>query len=514
MTSTRPSHARSPIPFANFKNRPLSEQLSRPITEELPALLSSSTTSSSTLRARIRPTMSPYTSSETDSLTAEMSSESDIEDVKKFGIKTYEKDGKKMIYGGTIEKIVSQLLEWLITDYQRNDIFRLVNIFLCGYKRYYTPEYLLQLLIDFWSEEGDKPDEDIKRMRTSIVVFLSYWFEIQFSDFSESPQLLETFMKNMTSEYRKPLISKIQSVHKVKPRPIEVLFDSSKDSKQSKLEPGKFGLLDLKPQQIADQWTILDMKNFLSIKREEFMKVEKDCVNWDRMMRRAAMLTRWVASEIVQVVERPKRVEVMRRFVLLAWALLENKNFNGLMCVWGGLNTVAVHRLTKTKKRLPKQVLDVWAALEEKLSEAQNFGRLRKAIQKQLQNSEPTVPWFELINKLRNWADQYDDFISVPGSTSSASATTTTTSGSVVSTPRKTMYNIVTTGPLINFSKLTLLGDQLTTFEKYKKNLEKVDLSMDGSKTDAIVRSYLEHLPTYDDDVLWKFSHQCEPDTK
>lgn len=31
------------------------------------------------------------------------------------------------------------------------------------------------------------------------------------------------------------------------------------------------------------------------------------------------------------------------------------------------------------------------------------------------------------------------------------------------------------------------------------------------STSDTIIRNYLEHLPVYDDQVLWKFSHQCEP---
>lgn len=71
----------------------------------------------------------------------------------------------------------------------------------------------------------------------------------------------------------------------------------------------------------------------------------------------------------------------------------------------------SVHRLHKTKKALPKKVSDMWNALSEKLSEAQNFGQLRKAMDKQADRGEPLIPWFELLNKLRNWADNYNDYI-------------------------------------------------------------------------------------------------------
>jgi len=97
------------------------------------------------------------------------------------------------------------------------------------------------------------------------------------------------------------------------------------------------------------------------------------------MLKRGALLSRWVASEVVQNVQTSKRVEVMRRFVNVIIRFLENNNFNGAMCIWGGLNTVSVHRLTKTKKKLSKQILEIWNALEKKFSEENNFGAVRKS---------------------------------------------------------------------------------------------------------------------------------------
>jgi len=58
-----------------------------------------------------------------------------------------------------------------------------------------------------------------------------------------------------------------------------------------------------------------------------------------------------------------------------------------------------------------------------------------------------------------------------------------------------------------------LIGEQILSFEKYKRSLDIVDLyHEDDNKIDAMIRTYLEHLPTYPDEVLWKMSCRCEPE--
>jgi len=174
----------------------------------------------------------------------------------------------------------------------------------------------------------------------------------------------------------------------------------------------------------------------------------------------------------------------MRRFITVIMRFLENNNFNGAMCIWGGLNTYSVLRLSKTKKRLPKQTSEIWAALESKLSEENNFVKVRKASKNKLANGEPVVPWFELINKARNSACEYDDFLPTLSP----------------SDPH-----------LLNFSKMQLLGEQIISFEKFKQSIENIDLfHEDDNKVDSIIRTYLEHLPTYPDEVLYKMSCRCE----
>jgi len=182
----------------------------------------------------------------------------------------------------------------------------------------------------------------------------------------------------------------------------------------------------------------------------------------------------------------------MKKFVQVALSFLELHNFNGLMSVWGGLNTTAVHRLSKTKKALPKKTQEIWQTLQTKLSEAQNFGQLRKTIEREVARGEPVVPWFELLVKLRNWADNYSDFITQQAAKEKTSPAPT---------------------PLLNFGKMYIVGEQQVAFDRYLKTLEAVDVSQgDDDTVGAAVRTYLDHLPCFPDDVLWKYSTLCEPD--
>eukprot|EP01127_Copromyxa_protea_P000927 TRINITY_DN1083_c0_g1_i1.p1 TRINITY_DN1083_c0_g1~~TRINITY_DN1083_c0_g1_i1.p1 ORF type:complete len:922 (-),score=109.22 TRINITY_DN1083_c0_g1_i1:86-2851(-) len=362
-----------------------------------------------------------------------------------YGIATSTEGGKKMIYAGTMLQIVKKLLIWLVTEPNRKDIFLLVHCFVLCHRRFNDPQVLLDQLISLWncsvalgSDLGsDKirpvsatprssssksflrvskeiieefPPMDARQTQTGIMFFLSAWFEVQMSDFLEGPivQKLEDFIQQMPSAFARPIKSKISSILSNKPPPSLYLFKPSTPAHKATLSLGKFGLFDMKPEQVADQWTLLDMRDFLKIKPIEFLYPGE---HWNAMLQRSTMLSRWVASEVVQVPNVSRRAEVVERFLEIALRFLENKNFNGLMSVWGGLNSLSVHRLSKTHKKISRKHSEIRDALGAKLSEEYNFFQLRKAMEKLRMKKEPVVPWFELINKFRNWSDQYPDYV-------------------------------------------------------------------------------------------------------
>jgi len=228
---------------------------------------------------------------------------------------------------------------------------------------------------------------------------------------------------------------------------------------------------------------------------------------------------------------------------------------------------------------------DIWLSFEEKLSEANNFGKLRKLVKRLLADEEPVVPWFELINKLRNITHNYDNYLQPPSSSKipsqksigtlpglPPSQKSTGTLPGLPSTPKQPTGNMFPVTPTqkqqlpvftltpqssvppplsdslsnsrssdnlsasssktpkiqtlrnlpatlssstspLNFTKMYLLGEQILTFRNYKRNNEKVELfPADESPTDQLVRSFLEHLPVFSDEILWKLSLLCEPE--
>jgi len=300
-------------------------------------------------------------------------------------------------------------------------------------------------------------------------------------------------MQKISREHRKLLTSKIAGATKPLPPPSLLLFDysSTKFERLPVLQPGKFGFSDLPVDLIAEQWTILDFKNLMEISRSEFFDIHSPRPNWSRMLQRSVLLSQWVASEIVQTIDINDRAKMFSRFTKLALKFLEVNNFNGLMCVWGGLNTGPLNRLRKTKKRMSQKYKDLWSALEFRLSERDDFGQLRGIIFKKSSKIEPLVPWFELVDKHRNYTDQYDDIIKVPKDP-----------------------NI-----FINFIKLHSLGEQLLALEGYQKLIGTVELNvvpteLKSQQALSNIQNFLGHLPTFTEEVLWRFSNQCEPPTK
>jgi len=100
---------------------------------------------------------------------------------------------------------------------------------------------------------------------------------------------------------------------------------------------------------------------------------------------------------------------------------------------------------------------------------------------KYLSSHQPVMPWFELISKMRNWMTNYEDYL-------------------VNDTNEK----------IWNFGKMYVLGSQIITFDKYQNINRNVDLQLDDNDSNIAIRTFLEHLPTYPDEMLFKFSEFCE----
>lgn len=413
------------------------------------------------------------------------------------GVWAYERDGKMQIFGGSTSKIIGQLLDLLVTSPDRDHIYSLVHIFLHGARQFYNAAELLSVLLKYWDLQGDFVNPcsgSIDVVRSSIIFFLAAWFEkrflIDFANTHDSAKpALEKFMRKLPEQYVGPLQAKLKR-YTTQEMPIpSVVFVKPLVSST----PSKLSLLDIKPVILAGQWTLLDMRNFQNIQLSEFYAQNEsgERPEWSKMLRRSEAFTKWLALSIVQIKQLPQRVKALKRTINLAVKFLELNNFNGLMSTWGALNTLAVHRLAKTFKKLPKSSTEVYRSLEEKLSESNNFANLRWSIHKHRLQGAALIPWFELIAKNRNLLDEFDDVLSPPRA-------------HVTPANRDTV--------LYSFSKFAKLADQIEDFLGYQHNNRNLDLhSTQHHISEQIIQSWLTELDTSGEEELWQLSIQCEP---
>jgi len=249
----------------------------------------------------------------------------------------------------------------------------------------------------------------------------------------------------------------------------------------------------LSPRKFAEQWTLLDVKNLMRIPRTELIvKDFRKTPKWDLMLEMSNMLSRWIASQIVHIVNMAERVALFQKLTNLMVKFWDIGNFNGCMCVWGGLHTTSVVRLIKTRAALPSKTLEVLELFKARLSEVANFSRLQSEIDRKLMKLEPVVPWLELLNKNRNMAAQRSDYL--PNSEEGE--------------------NVNKNEKLVNFEKIRLVGEQMLKFDKYQKLHEQFILEEENPDSEVTwLRNYLQDLPTYEDEELWELSMNCEPQT-
>eukprot|EP01124_Arcella_intermedia_P001745 TRINITY_DN10955_c0_g1_i1.p1 TRINITY_DN10955_c0_g1~~TRINITY_DN10955_c0_g1_i1.p1 ORF type:complete len:968 (+),score=224.27 TRINITY_DN10955_c0_g1_i1:3-2906(+) len=514
-------------------------------------------------------------------------------------------EGKTMIVGGTIEKIMEKILDMLLTDSNRKEVFNFLHVFISGYRLYSEPEDILKMIIDLWnSTPPTEKNMELyqSRIRSSIMFFLSGWFTIQSQDFASEQvfERLKNFITSMPTQFYDPLYPKLAALrsrarsHSLKKitqtdfhpkqhrtsksftNPLNLL-DSSMKSQQVDMHPlnnnltistsvsisdssstvattsivhsnslsvdvplegkavevgsklkspkprkkvyrtrsGDFAegmkakegahertfsktrkasfmnqelkhTLEEKKEsveefvdifrtasvsQIAKCWTDQDKSNFLKINRLEF--IGKQIRYWERMLKRANTFSRWVASFVVHQKQVQDRVLAYQHMLELIDQFLLLGNYNGCMAVWGGLHAVSVKRLSKTISNITSKFHELLGSFKVRFSETGNFSPLQAEMDKRMNQGEPLIPWFELINKNRNMV-------------LSRSSLLQDTDSSCVN--------------LVNFERIRLIGEMMLKFDKQQKLIsleiqEKTWLS-----------DYLKKLPTSTDDQLWECS--------
>eukprot|EP01125_Pyxidicula_operculata_P020760 TRINITY_DN7762_c0_g1_i1.p1 TRINITY_DN7762_c0_g1~~TRINITY_DN7762_c0_g1_i1.p1 ORF type:complete len:1452 (+),score=359.51 TRINITY_DN7762_c0_g1_i1:18-4373(+) len=234
---------------------------------------------------------------------------------------------------------------------------------------------------------------------------------------------------------------------------------------------------------VAEQLTLIEFEIYSRIKFEELVgqawnKPSLKCLsrNVVELIRRANCVSFWVATSVLLLPQRKDRSNAITRFINIAKALYDMKNFNSLMSVIAGLNTISVSRLKHSWNGVRSQKLEVLRELQNIMHPSKSFQNLRAAIHEGTQKLIPYIGMY--LSDLTFIEDgNVDEVLSDEGKT------------------------------LINFSKHHMLYkaiDELLKFQIFSSDFSKIPRK-------EPVFTFLFELAVLDEEDLYKLSLEREP---
>jgi len=145
---------------------------------------------------------------------------------------------------------------------------------------------------------------------------------------------------------------------------------------------------------IAQQLTLIEFEIYSKIKETELLgqawsKEKRQSVSQNvvQLIQRANRTSFWVATCIMIQPKVKDRAKVLTKFMNIAKHLRDLNNYNTLMGIIAGLNTVSVSRLKHSFAGIKRSITEQWDLLMELMNPSNAFKRLRSAIE----DSGPTA---------------------------------------------------------------------------------------------------------------------------
>lgn len=336
------------------------------------------------------------------------------------GLVIYAEDIDDDDYNPEYPSIKSATIEKLIVGLTPENYFDqdFTFAFLLNYKSFTTADVIIDLLRLRWnlpppqrtSKSGLTIDletfekKKLKPIRLRIYNVLKMWIDDHWKDIDENTHIL---LKNFISEISKDMPQAL-SLHKLidnpRSREDDVMFDQKPPKPFIPMNlKSNLTILDLHPEEVARQMTILDSNLFRNIKPQEFLnlgwtKADKDLRSPGILSMIASFnhITYWISSEILSQPDVKTRALVITRFICVAQKCLELNNFNGLMEIIAALNNSAIHRLYNTWELIPNRAIDIFNEISLLMNSNEgegNFYAYREALKKSV---PPIVPYLGL----------------------------------------------------------------------------------------------------------------------
>lgn len=106
-----------------------------------------------------------------------------------------------------------------------------------------------------------------------------------------------------------------------------------------------------------------------------------------QLLQRANRTANWVATCVLLHPKVKERTKILTKFMTIAKHLKDMNNYNTLMGIIAGLNTVAISRLRHSFVNIKKQVSETWDVLMDTMNPGNAFKKLRAT----LEESGPTA---------------------------------------------------------------------------------------------------------------------------
>eukprot|EP00013_Stygamoeba_regulata_P001987 CAMPEP_0177632484 /NCGR_PEP_ID=MMETSP0447-20121125/2318_1 /TAXON_ID=0 /ORGANISM="Stygamoeba regulata, Strain BSH-02190019" /LENGTH=635 /DNA_ID=CAMNT_0019134059 /DNA_START=171 /DNA_END=2078 /DNA_ORIENTATION=+ len=153
-----------------------------------------------------------------------------------------------------------------------------------------------------------------------------------------------------------------------------------------------FGLLDLSPEEIARQMTIMEYEAFCRIQPKECLlinKAQKNTPSIKRMITRFNEVCLQIAYSITSEENFSRRAMVLEQWLKVMKHLNRLNNFSGLMQVISGVLHTAVTRMKKTWMRIKRSRMKAVNEIRDMMSPSSNYKAYRNEIQ---MRNTPLIP--------------------------------------------------------------------------------------------------------------------------
>ncbi|PIA19481.1 ras GEF [Coemansia reversa NRRL 1564] len=185
-------------------------------------------------------------------------------------------------------------------------------------------------------------------------------------------------------------------------------------------------LMDINPQELARQFTLIDSNLFNKVRPIECLKTAWSrkpgdpkafnglntdiAVNVKAMSTLSTQTTLWVTANILLEHEIKRRAAVIKYFIAFAEHCRNLNNFNTLMSVLGALTSVPVERLTRTWQAVHQKSMVVYNQLRQIMRTDRNFAEYRDSLHS---CNPPAIPFVGVyLQDLTFIEDGNDDMIS------------------------------------------------------------------------------------------------------